>query len=162
MQRFQSEVLSGLDKLFVDKLMAVGQEHFYEKGTIMFSQGDPARLFYLLVNGRVRLTMGQERNAVYTVCRKGEALGWSSVTGRSSYSASALCMAPSVLLAFHRQDLGEILEADPGNAGLFYKNLAQALGNSLINARARIAERVCVDEDTKYSIDQVQGELNFV
>lgn len=162
MQTIQSEVFSGLDKLFVQKVMAVGQQHFYEKGTIMFNQGDPARLFYLLVNGRVRLSMGQERNAVYTVNRIGEALGWSSVTGRDNYSASALCTAPSVLVAFHRQDLGKILEADPGNAGLFYKNLAQALGNSLIKARARIAERICVDEKTAYSIDQVQNELDFV
>jgi len=157
----QKDILSGLDKGFADRLIAVGKEKSYEKGTVLFKQGDPAQQFFILQKGRVRLSMGDEPNDVYTLT-SGQICGWSALTGRSVYSATAFCVAPSIMISFDRETINELLGQDAQNAVLFYKNLAHALGTCLIHARAQLAEYLFVDDKNEYSIDQIQGMLDFV
>ncbi len=162
MQTFQSEIFSGLDDVFVGKLMGVGETVSYEQGTILFSEGDPARNFFLLQKGRVRLSMGGQPNAVYTISQRGEVFGWSSLTSRDCYSSTGLCVAPSTLTVIDRAVAETVLAEDAVNAVRFYKNLAQCLGNCLIMARAQLAERLYVDDKDEFCIEKVQGMLTFV
>lgn len=158
----QSEILSGLDQGFADTLIGMGSEMFFEKGTALFRQGDPAQKFYILVKGRVRLSMGDKPSAVYTVNHGGEIFGWSALTSRQNYSASALCVAPSTILSFERDKVERVLSLDTQNAVQFYKNLTQTLGNSLIQARSELADYLYVDDKNEFNIDQIQGMLDFV
>jgi CRP-like cAMP-binding protein len=128
----QSDLLSGTSMDFVKKFMDICRMVSHEKGDILFHENDEARHFYILLNGRVKLSVGGGGQVVYDVGQNGEAFGWSSLIGRDVYSASAECVEPTKLLVADRKKLGKILEDDPASGLIFLKQLAATLGNRLM------------------------------
>jgi CRP/FNR family cyclic AMP-dependent transcriptional regulator len=134
----QSELLKGTSMDFVRKFMDISQMISHEKGDMLFRENDPAQYFYVLLNGRVKLGVGESEEMVYDVRKNGEAFGWSSLIGRDDYSASAECIEPAKLLKTDSKKLQKILEADPANGIIFLKQLAATLGNRLIESYKKI------------------------
>lgn len=128
----QSDLLLGTSMDFVKKIMDISRMISHKKGDVLFQENDQARYFYILLNGRVKLSVGEGGQAVYDVTQNGEAFGWSSLIGRDVYSASAECVEPTKLLVTDRSSLGAVLEEDPANGIIFLKHLAATLGNRLI------------------------------
>ena len=128
----QSDLLLGTSMDFVKKIMDISRMISHEKGDVLFQENDRARYFYILLNGQVKLSVGQGGQAVYDVTQNGEAFGWSSLIGRDVYSASAECVEPTKLLVTDRKNLGRVLEEDPANGIIFMKHLAATLGNRLL------------------------------
>ena len=118
--------------------MDISQMISHEKGDMLFRENDPAQYFYVLLNGRVKLGVGESEEMVYDVRKNGEAFGWSSLIGRDDYSASAECIEPAKLLKTDSKKLQKILEADPANGIIFLKQLAATLGNRLIESYKKI------------------------
>ena len=128
----QSDLLLGTSMDFVKKIMDIARMVSHEKGDILFHENDESRHFYILLNGHVKLSVGEDGQVVYDVGQNGEAFGWSSLIGRNVYSASAECVEPTKLLVTDRQELGKVLEEDPANGLIFVRQLAATLGNRLI------------------------------
>ncbi len=128
----QSDLLLGTSMDFVKKIMDISRMISHEKGDILFHENDQARYFYILLNGRVKLSVGEGGQVIYDVGQNGEAFGWSSLIGRDVYSASAECVEPTKLLVTDRKKLGKVLEEDPANGIIFLKHLAATLGNRLL------------------------------
>ncbi|MCA1960497.1 MAG: cyclic nucleotide-binding domain-containing protein [Desulfomonile sp.] len=63
----------------VSKIMVEGS---YDQGALVFKAGDPADSFYLVVEGRVRLSIGTEGEIDYTASLPGEAFGWTGMVDR--------------------------------------------------------------------------------
>lgn len=156
MQFKQADILAGLSKNFIARMMEVGEKSTQGEGTVLFSQGDPARRFYILVKGRVRLSMGDQKNSIYTVNHGGEAFGWSSLVGRGHYTAAAECVAASTLIAFDRDQMEVLLTGDPENAILFYKNLALILGNRIVTLHSQLADHLTFSDKISYGTGQIQ------
>jgi len=128
----QGDLLWGMDMLFVKDFMAVAAKVHLEKGNLIFREGDKADYFYTLVEGRVRLTIGEPAKEIYIIHKAGEAFGWSSLIDRNYYSATAECLEPTFLLQFEKNKLNTFLLKDIESALTFYKRLAGMLGNRLI------------------------------
>jgi CRP-like cAMP-binding protein len=128
----QSELFMGTSMDFVKKFMDISEMSSHKKGEILFRENDPANFFFILLNGRVKLSAGQPKQVVYNAERNGEAFGWSSLIGRVVYSASAECLEPTKLLKTDSKKLSRILEEDADNGIIFFKRLAASLGNRLI------------------------------
>jgi CRP-like cAMP-binding protein len=62
----------------------------------------------------------------------GEVFGWSSLSGRGVYSASAECRKPTKLLRIEADRLFKILENDPASGLIFFRRLSGILGNRLL------------------------------
>jgi CRP-like cAMP-binding protein len=77
---------------------------------------------------------------VYNIKQNGEAFGWSSLIGRERYSASAECIEATKLLKTDSQKLIKVLENDPANGIVFFKQLAATLGNRLLEIYKTISE----------------------
>jgi CRP-like cAMP-binding protein len=157
----QTQILSGLDGRIADRMMEVGVKSSYDPGSVLFSQGDPALNFYILVEGRVKLSIGDHKNSIYTVNHTGEAFGWSSLVGSRAYTATAICIAPSTLKVFRRDDMEKILSGDPGSAALFYRNLALTLGNRLTIINSQLADNLSVNEKVTYGTGQILGQAEL-
>ena len=112
--------------------MDISEMSSHKKGEMLFSEKDPAKFFFILLNGRVKLSVGEPKQAVYNASRNGEAFGWSSLIGGDVYSASAECIEPTKLLKTSSDKLSRILSADPDNGIIFFKQLAATLGNRLL------------------------------
>lgn len=137
----QSELFLGTSMDFVKKFMEISEMTSHEKGDVLFREKDPARFFYILLNGCVKLSMGEPEQVVYNAKRNGEAFGWSSLTGRDIYSASAECVEPTKLLKTNSEKLAQVLEKDSVNGFIFFKQLAATLGNRLLESYKMIAPK---------------------
>ncbi len=137
----QSELLMGTSMDFIKKFMDMSQMVSHEKGDVLFREKDPALYFYVLLNGRVKLGVGESEQMVYDVRQNGEAFGWSSLIGRDSYSASAVCIEATKLLKTNSEKLRKELDNDPANGIVFFKQLAATLGNRLLETYKTISQK---------------------
>lgn len=152
----QADILGGLEKSFIARMMEVGVKSTYEPATMLFNRGEPANRFFIMVKGRVRLSMGDNKNSIYMVNHGGEAFGWSSLVGNPTYTASAECISPSTLIAFDRNQMEKLMAGDPDNAVLFFKNLALTLGNRLMAMNSQLADNLSFEDNISYGSGQVQ------
>ena len=128
----QGDLFWGMSKTFVKDAMALTTKISCEDGHILFTEGDPADHFFILLKGRVMLSLGQTGPTVYIARHPGEIIGWSSLIGRDNYSASAKCLEPSQLIKADSRGFLECLERDPGNEAILYKRLAEMMSERLL------------------------------
>ncbi len=151
----QKDIFWEMDKDFVKEIMDIAVTETHKEGEWLFREGDPANAFYILLKGRVKLSLGETGHIVYIVSNAGEAFGWSSLIGRESFSAAAECMAPSKLLKWDKDKLQKVLEKDPVNSLLLYKRLAELLGNRLLQSYTIISSVSPAEISPSYGTGQV-------
>lgn len=150
----QTDLFPGMARDFVKRVVDITTRETLHEGTVIFGQGDPADYFYILLKGRIRLTIGENGHSVYVVSKPGEAFGWSSLLGRKSYSASAECMEETKLLCMEKTKLQEILDKDPINGLIFFKKLSGILGNRLLQIYQMISSTPKADSSQSYGTGQ--------
>ena len=151
----QKDIFWEMSKDFVKEIMDIAVTETHKEGEWLFREGDPASAFYILLKGRAKLSLGETGHIIYIVSNAGEAFGWSSLIGRERYSASAECMAESKLLKWDKEKLQPVLEKDPANSLLFYKRLAELLGNRLLQSYTIISSVSPTETYTSYGTGQV-------
>lgn len=124
----QLDLLRGLSRPFLTDFMAIANKEKYDQGNFLFREGDSANYFYLLLKGRVRLSIGDIGSTVYIVDRPGEAFGWSSLVSREFYSASAECRDTTTLLKIEVRELQKVLEKHQSDGLVFFQRLAARPG----------------------------------
>jgi CRP-like cAMP-binding protein len=127
-----SDFFMGMGKQFTIEVLDIAEKLFHNEGEILFHEGHPAKHFFVLLKGRVKLSLGETGPVVYMVRRSGEIIGWSGLIGRDTYSASGECMQETNLLKFDRDIFLKILKKYPRNEALLFKRLAEMLGNRLL------------------------------
>jgi len=127
-----SDFFMGMGKQFTIEVLDIAEKLFHNEGEILFHEGNPAKHFFVLLKGRVKLSLGETGPVVYMVRRPGEIIGWSGLIGRDTYSASGECMEETNLLKFDRDIFLKILKKYPRNEALLFKRLAEMLGNRLL------------------------------
>ncbi len=151
----QADILKGLERDFLKKLMNIAVKESYEKDEFLFHAGDPAADFYVLLTGCVKIRLEEPRRSVYTVNSAGEAFGWSSLIMGDTYSASAVCSEPAKLLRFDRDLLLKMVDENPVNGLRFFKQLAAVLGNRLIKSYEMITSLTDVQTQPSFGTGQV-------
>ena len=158
----QTDLFRGMNKGFVKEVFDLTTKESFEKGDVLFSEGDDANQFYILLKGRIRLGTRETGQVVHTVSRPGEAFGWSSLVGRDVYSASAECLIPTKLIRIDRDEFQRILEKDPTNGLAFFKRLAGALGERLISSYGALGLARSSEDHRTYgsslTLQQTSGE----
>lgn len=129
----QGDLFWGMSKDFVQAAMDMSEKISADDGDILFGEGDPADHFFILLKGRVLLSRGKQGPAVHTARHTGELIGWSTLTGREKFSASAKCVEPTSLLKFDRGQFLTAIEKNAENAVVLYKRLSETLGRRLID-----------------------------
>lgn len=130
----QSDLLWGLDNDFIKKFIESAMKQTYPKGYQLFNAGDSAELFYIMIKGSIKLSIGEQRKTTYIVEHAGEAFGWSGLVGMPKYSASAECLEESMVMVFAKEFVQDVTDSDPVNGMRFYRRLARMLGNRLIHS----------------------------
>jgi CRP-like cAMP-binding protein len=127
-----SDFFMGMGRDFTMEVLDVAAKLAQQEGDVLFQEGEPARHFYVLLKGRVKLSLGDSGPVVYMVRQPGEIIGWSGLIGRDTYSASGECMGATNLLKFKRDIFLKILGKYPKNEALLFRRLAEMLGNRLL------------------------------
>ena len=157
-----SDLLKGLSKDFVKEVMEVADKETHKAGYILFNEGDRAKQIYILIKGRVSLTMGETSHTVYTVDQPGEVFGWSSLVGRKGFSTTAECKEPTKLLKISAQKLEKLFEKDRDSEVVFFRQLAAGLGSRLIQSYRMISNKAQADLALSYGTGQVQESVQTV
>ena len=151
----QKQLLAGLDRKFVKELIASTKRKSYPKGDFVFREGNHASRFYVLLKGRVKLSIGKTGEVVFTLNHAGEAFGWSSLLGRSVYAASAQCTEETKLIRIDRVTFNMLLEKDPKNGLVLIRHLGEMLGHRLNQAYRMLASRSQVELSPTFGTGQV-------
>jgi len=126
------DLFKGMGVEIIDEIFKISVIESYSNGDILFKQGDPAHNFYLLEQGEIRLSIGEEGRLSFTMS-PGDAFGWSSLADRDVYTATAECKLPSKLIKIETDKLDKIFEKYPASGLIFFKRLARVMGERLIN-----------------------------
>jgi CRP-like cAMP-binding protein len=127
----EANLFKGLNRQLVEEIgrCSVGESH--PAGAVLFRHGEPADYLYILVEGRVRLSIGDLGHIALVVGSPGDAFGWSSLVERENYTASAECLVPTRVTKIGKQKLAAIFERDPVSGLQFYKRLATLIAQRL-------------------------------
>ena len=128
----QADLFEGMERLFIRGFMALTTKESHRKGDFIFHVGDKADFFYTLMEGCVKLSIGDDEIEVYTINHSGEAFGFSSILDRNYYFASASCLEPTQLLKIEGNSLNQFLQDHPKNSSIFYKRIANRLAQRLV------------------------------
>ena len=128
----QADLFEGMDRSFIQGIMALTAEEHYAKGDFIFRIGDKSEYFYTLVEGCVQISIGEEKVKVYTIHQSGESFGLSSILDRNYYFASASCLESTKLLKIDENSLNQFLQDHPENSSVFYKRIANRLSQRLL------------------------------
>ena len=127
----KANLFKDLSKDAMNEIARIMVEESYEKGTQLYTTRDPAKYFYILVDGRVHLTMEAEID--YTLTREGEIFGWSSMVDRECYTANGECVIPTKAVKIDKDKLNQIFQKYPADGMTFFKGLAGAIAQRLID-----------------------------
>jgi CRP-like cAMP-binding protein len=128
------DMTEGMGIIFIRNFMKTAKHLSCHEGEYLFKEGDDTHHFFTLIQGEFRLTIGTNKQQVYTVRHPGDMFGWSSLVGRKVYSATAVCTKVSDILRFDRDSLFDLLGRYPGSECFFFKKLAEMLGKRLLES----------------------------
>jgi CRP-like cAMP-binding protein len=128
------DLLKGMSQETMNEIANMATEKLYERDGVIFQEGDSAQYFYILEEGTVRLTIGEQAHITFILSDPGEAFGWSSLADRDAYTASATCLSPCKLIRIEKGQLDRIFEKAPASGVTFFKNLVGIVGQRWINS----------------------------
>ena len=135
----QASLFEGLTEEQLKAIADVSEEVKVQHGEVLFWEGDPAELLYILLEGEinlfVQLSSSPERMTVSVISQPYQTLGWSGLVAPHVYTASGLCEADSRLVAIYGQELMELLKGDPAMGLVVMGRIAEVMSSRMRNTR---------------------------
>ena len=137
----EADLFKGLNVKQLQRL----SKHFIEKGfqagEVIFSQGEPAQILYILMEGEVTLGIkakGQIDITAYSANKKGEVFGLPCLIKPYQNNVSATCNKRTKVLCIHGETLRKLMKNNC-NMGIEIMNkIAETYLNRLNSTRAMI------------------------
>ena len=122
----------------LDDVLGIAASRRYPAGEIVFTQGEPADKFYLLLHGRLRVTQltPQGQQVAIRIVNPGDLFGIAKALERTDYPGTATAVADSVSLHWATSSWSGLLDRHPA----FAVNAMHTMGARLQEAHARVKE----------------------
>lgn len=109
-----TELFASLPDPQLATLAKIGSERRVEAGTVISSQGDPAREVYVVREGEVSIRQRRDgAEQELRVCGQGECIGEVAALGKVTRSASIVARAPVRLIVLEEDQLEGLLNSHP-------------------------------------------------
>lgn len=110
----------------------------YAAGSAVFEQGDAAERFFVLLNGKLRVTQvtPEGQQVIVRMVSPGDLFGIARALQRPDYPGTATAMVESLVLAWPMANWDVFMQTHPALA----VNAMQTMGGRLQEAQARIRE----------------------
>jgi CRP/FNR family transcriptional regulator len=127
--------LTGEDR---QRLATVAGTRAYEKGAMIFSEGDPPDQLYTVIEGRVKIVKSTARgtDVILEIFGPGDPLGAVAVYESRVYPATAVALEPTTCLVVPQQAFFALLERYP----TLVRGLLTGLSHRLVELTNRLAE----------------------
>lgn len=125
------------DEAMLTRIANLAEERVVEAGGTLFSQGDPAKYLYLVIEGSIVLTMNVGRQGAQTLeelepLGKDRVVGWSSMVRPHLYKMGAYAKQRSRVIAFEGNRLNQLFDENPSFGYYFLQRLTEVIGSRLI------------------------------
>jgi CRP-like cAMP-binding protein len=145
------------------ELASIARCHDYPKNNILFYQGDPGGSIYLVISGRVKVTLMNEegREVVLTLLRRGGIFGLIAALDDGPQPGNAITVVPSRLAKFSADAFMNWLERE----STIQRCLLREFGRRVRDAYHKIGEHALmgVKERLLYALLDIaerEGELD--
>jgi CRP-like cAMP-binding protein len=130
------DLLKGLSPEDAAAVLGLGSRVRLAPGAVLFPLGEAADSLYLIIHGRVSLTLpmhvgGREEDVLVEERGPGETIGWSAMVPPYRFTLEARAPLDTEVLAFSRAALLEYLAARPAVGQIVMRNLASVIGQRL-------------------------------
>ncbi|MGQ9617429.1 MAG: Crp/Fnr family transcriptional regulator [Candidatus Aminicenantia bacterium] len=131
-------LFSNLGKKEIQEISRFAYEKKFRKGNIVFSQGEQGSTLFIIIKGRVKVSLIGEngKEFVLAVLRKGDFLGEMSIIEDEVRSATVTTIEPTVFLTIEKENFLNFLIKNP-NASL---GVLRELSKRLRSADEKIGE----------------------
>lgn len=121
-----------------ERLSAVATVKTYRKGELIFSEADPADVFYTVTSGRVKVFKATPsgKEVILEIFGSGHPLGALAVYEGRPFPASAIALEETTCVLVRKQDFYGLLERHPS----LVRGLMAALTRRLVELTTRLAE----------------------
>ena len=133
--------MSGMDDAHISQLATMSREMCFDKGVVVFPEGDQSREFYLLVHGMVALEIMSHgtQHRVQTL-HAGDEFGFSAVLSGKSKVLQARALDRVDVLVFDGEQLLEAFNSDPAFGLAFALRLIGVVSERLSAAREQLLD----------------------
>lgn len=120
------------------RLAALASVRAYDKGALLFSEGDASDQLYTVVSGRVKVfkTTPRGTDVILEIFGPGDPVGAVAVYESRAYPASAVALEPTTCVLIPRQAFFSLLETHP----TLVRGLLIGLTHRLVELTNRLAE----------------------
>lgn len=130
------DLLTGLRPEQARDVMALGKRLVLSSGAELFRLGDTAESLYVIVRGRVRLTLpmqvrGAEEEILVEERTPGQTVGWSALTPPYRFTLTARVPLETEVLTLSREALRAHFEEHPDVGMTVSMNVAAVVGERL-------------------------------
>jgi CRP-like cAMP-binding protein len=111
-------------------------EATYDKGTVIFSEGDSANTLFILYEGIVDLKIGGEKT-VYSLTEHSDIFGWSSLVENARYTATAVAKTDIQAVKIDARKLNIVFNNNPLFGLAVYQRLSAVFNKRLASIYSR-------------------------
>ncbi len=119
----------GASEALCEALESAGKVESCEKGSVLFRQGDIAKGVYVVKGGKVRLSLIEKGAVSDRIAAPGSVLGLPATMTGNSYSLTALVLEASQLVFVSRDEVLNLLRAQPALCFEVVEILAHEVGH---------------------------------
>lgn len=131
------------------RVAAVAHLRSYERGDLIFSEGDPGDVFIAIVTGRVKVFKSTPagKEIILEIFGDGDPLGAVAVYERAPFPASAVALEPTECVRIGQAAFFRLLEQDP----MIVRGLLSGLTIRLAELTRRLAELTGARVDARFA-----------
>lgn len=128
----RTEVFSGLERRELDEVVHVSVPRRWERGEMIFREGDEGDTTYLLMSGAVLLTREHQDGRVVAIAelRSGDMFGELAMFRGEKRSATAEAIEPTEAVALLVPDVQRLIKQNPDIAGKLLNALAERVSRT--------------------------------
>jgi CRP/FNR family cyclic AMP-dependent transcriptional regulator len=129
----QLEILRGLSKEQRQQLKGLGRLESYKPDSLICTEGEEARKFYLVEDGRVAVESQVARGMRFplSIVYPGQAFGWSALVPPYVYTATVIPLSETRVIAIEQEALLSMMKADPQLGFTIMQNVACIVASRL-------------------------------
>jgi CRP-like cAMP-binding protein len=135
-----TSLLAGLSADTYAELARLARKLRFEEGDTVYRIGDPALDVLVVLEGRVRFTIGVgNRPGRGSTFSAGDALGWAAlIEDQPRRIATAVCMEDTTLIALSGEQLLAVFERDTKAGYMVMQRLAKMIANDFLEQSAML------------------------
>ena len=142
----------GEDEL--DRVAKLARVREAKGGVVIDPQGEPATRFYILVKGRMAITLDMDfgvskKSYIVTTVGPGQMFAWSGLVGNPNYTAGGKTLVDCTVLEFKVQQLEQEFGSDPQLGFWMMKAVAKTIASRLRHMQLQLVQQHAVRESAE-------------